>query len=71
MTTRVINCKGGNRNFDVYIGRWTWPIKINSKWGNPFKIEKVNGVEVPGSREKVIRQYHTFINHKIIQIRPF
>ena len=26
MTTRVVNCKGGNRNFDVYIGRRTWPI---------------------------------------------
>jgi hypothetical protein len=43
MTTRVVNCKGGNRNFDVYIGRRTWPIPENSKWRNPYSAINTGG----------------------------
>ena len=50
MTTRVVNCKGGNRNFDVYIGRQTWPIPENSKWRNPYSAKKYG-------REKAIEMY--------------
>ena len=24
----------------VYIGRWTWPIRISSKWRNPWQLKK-------------------------------
>ena len=60
MTTRVINCTGGNRNYDVYIGilirfhPHTYP---QSKWGNPFKVKKYG-------REKAIEMYREYIMNK-------
>ena len=61
MTTRVINIKT-LEPYDVYIGTRVHFTKYeNSKWRNIFKIEKVNGKEVPGSREKVISQYREYI----------
>ena len=57
MTTRVVNCKGGNRNFDVYIGRRTWPIPENSKWRNPYSAIKYG-------REKAIEMYRGYVMNK-------
>ena len=57
MTTRVVNCKGGNRNFDVYIGRRTWPIPENSKWRNPYSARKYG-------REEAIEMYREYIMNK-------
>jgi hypothetical protein len=57
MTTRVVNCKGGNGNFDVYIGRRTWPIPENSKWRNPYSAIKYG-------REKAIEMYREYIMNK-------
>ena len=48
MTTRVINCTGGNRNYDVYIGNLirfhphTYP---QSKWGNSLKSKEIREIE--------------------------
>ena len=57
MTTRVINCRNNSRNYDVYIGRWTWAIKENSKWGNPFPVKKYG-------REKAIEMYKEYIMNR-------
>ena len=60
MTTRVINCTGGNRSYHVYIGNLirfhphTYP---QSKWGNPFKVKKYG-------REKAIEMYREYIMNK-------
>jgi hypothetical protein len=54
MTTTVMNCTGGKRYYDIYIGRWTYPIPFNSKWHNPFK-EKDYG------REKAIELFSEYI----------
>lgn len=56
MTTLVVNKY--QESYDVYIGR-------PGKWGNPFEIEKDSkGKEIPGSREKVIRQYREYIMNR-------
>jgi hypothetical protein len=58
MTIRVINCKGGHENYDVYIGNRIrfHPEKYpQSKWGNPFKIGK------DGTREEVIIKYRKWL----------
>ena len=61
MTTQVVNIRG-KKPCDVYIGRKVrFTNYEDSKWRNIFKIEKVNGKEVPGSRKKVIRQYKEYI----------
>ena len=39
-------------------------IPFKSKWHNPYTVEKINGKEVPGSREKAIRQYKEYILNK-------
>lgn len=39
-------------------------IPFKSKWHNPYTVEKTNGKEVPGSREKTIRQYKEYILNK-------
>lgn len=39
-------------------------IPFKSKWHNPYTVEKTNGKEVPGSREKAIRQYKEYILNK-------
>jgi hypothetical protein len=57
MTTRVINCSGGNRNFDVYIVRWTWPIRENSKWRNIFSVKKYGrGTAIRMYKERILNK---------------
>jgi hypothetical protein len=76
MTTQVVNV----RNYKPYKKYWTNPptdsyvyigrnvrsqIPFKSKWHNPFRVEKdKKGKEVPGSREKVIRQYREYIMNR-------
>jgi Domain of unknown function (DUF4326) len=76
LTTRIVNV----RDYKPYSKYWTNPptnpyvyigrnvrsqIPFKSKWYNPFTIEKDNnGKEVPGSRDKVIRQYQEYILNK-------
>jgi Domain of unknown function (DUF4326) len=57
MTTRVVNCKGGNRNYDVYSGRWNYQIRESSKWRNPFPAKKYG-------REKCIEMYREYIMNR-------
>ena len=62
MTTRVVNCTGGNRNYDVYIGNRIrfHPQKYpQSKWGNPYSknLKKLG-------RERVIEMYREYLNNK-------
>jgi hypothetical protein len=83
MTTRVVNV----RDYKPYNKYWTKPptdpyvyigrsvrfqILFSSKWGNPFKIEKINGKEVPRSREKVMHQYREYILNqpKLLKLIP-
>ena len=62
MTTRVINCKGGHENYDVYIGNRIrfHPEKYpQSKWGNPYaRYLKKYG------RDRVIEMYREYIMNK-------
>jgi hypothetical protein len=50
----VLNASGRGWTADtlplnsVYVGRWTWPIRISSKWSNRFKVRK------NATREEVI-----------------
>jgi hypothetical protein len=49
MTTRVVNCTGGNRNYDVYIGnriRFHSQKYPQSKWGNPYSKYLKNWEEI-------------------------
>lgn len=46
--TRVVNVRGGNEDWDVYVGR-------PSKWGNPFKPGR------DGTREEVIQMYRKWL----------
>jgi hypothetical protein len=46
MMPLVLNAHGRDWTTDtlpsnsVYVGRWTWPIRISSKWRNRFKVRK-------------------------------
>jgi hypothetical protein len=63
MITRVVNLR--KERYDVYIGRSKKDPKGRGKWGNPFEVEKDDsGKEIPGSREKVIREYKEYINNR-------
>jgi len=53
-----MNCTGGNTDYDVYIGRWTYPIPINSKWRNRFRLAKDAPME---ERLEVIEKYRYWI----------
>jgi hypothetical protein len=54
----------------VYVGRNVrFQIPFKSKWHNPFTVEKVDGKEVPGLAEKVIRQYREYILNKLELLR--
>lgn len=86
MTTRIVNV----RDYKPYSKYWTNPptspyvyigrnvrfqIPFKSKWHNPYAVKKTNGKEVPGSREKAIRQYKEYILNKsellrLIPIEP-
>jgi hypothetical protein len=67
MTTQIVNV----RDYKPYSKYWTNPpinpynvrfqIPFKSKWHNPYTVEKTNGKEVPGSREKAIHQYREYI----------
>ena len=64
MTTRIVNRH--KEKFDSYIGRGT-------KWGNIFEIERDSkNKEIPGSRDKVIRQYREWImnKHELLELIP-
>jgi hypothetical protein len=65
MTTRVINCTNNNRIYDVYIGRWSWPIRESSKWRNRFSVKKYG-------REGAIRKYREYIlgNPELLALIP-
>jgi hypothetical protein len=57
MTTRVVNKY--KEPYDVDITR-------TGKWGNPYKIEKdKSGIEIPGSREKVVGQFREYIIKRV------
>lgn len=45
---KVVNCRGGNEDWDVYVGRPTI-------WGNPFKAGR------DGTREEVIAMYRIYL----------
>ena len=46
MTPRVLNAHNRGWTADtlppnsVYVGRWTWPIRISSKWRNRFIVDR-------------------------------
>jgi hypothetical protein len=44
---RVVNCRTGDEDWDVYVGRPT-------KWGNPFKVGR------DGTRDEVIEKYRVW-----------
>ena len=39
----------------VYVARWTWPIRISSKWRNPFRVGR------DGSRAQVVAKYRAWL----------
>jgi hypothetical protein len=39
----------------VYVGRWTWPLRISSKWRNPFTVGR------GGTREEVVAKYRAYL----------
>jgi hypothetical protein len=57
----VLNARGRGWTADtlppnsVYVGGWTWQIRISSKWHNPFRIGR------DGTREVVIARYRVWL----------